>query len=74
MWPPRRPRLELEEAEYEQEDNEPEPPRRRKRARRRVNPFIDAEAGVDKDASGDEGTEEENDELDGFLVADDVEF
>ena len=74
VWPPRRPRLELEEADYEQEDNEPEPPRRRKRARRRMNPFIDAEAGVDGDASGDEGTDDENDDLDGFIVADDVKF
>ena len=53
MRPPRRPRLELEEAYYEQEDTEPEPPRRRKKARRRVNPFIDAEAGVDGDGSND---------------------
>ena len=75
MWPPRRPRLELEEADYEQEENaEPEPPRRRKWARRRVNPFIEDEAGVDGDASGDEGTDNENDDLDGFIVADDVEF
>ena len=74
VWPPRRPRLELEEADYEQEDSEPKPPRRRKKARRRVNPFIDAEAGVDGDASNDEGTDDENDDLDGFIVADDVEF
>ena len=44
------------------------------KARRRTNPFIDAEAGVDRDASGDEGTEDENDDLDSFIVADDVEF
>ena len=75
MWPKRRPRLELEEADYEQDENaEPEPPRRQKKARRRVNPFIDAEAGVEVNASNDEGTDDENDDLDGFLVADDVEF
>ena len=75
VWPPRRPRLELEEADFEPDENaEPEPPRHRKRARRRVNPFIDAEAGVDKDASGDEETDDENNDLDGFIVADDVEF
>ena len=75
VWPPRRPRLELEKAEYEQEDEaEPQPPRRRKRKRRCVNPFIDAEAGVDGDASGDKGTDYENDDLDGFIVTDDIEF
>ena len=75
VWPPLRPRLELEEADYEQDENaKPEPPRRRKRARRRVNPFIDAEAGVDGDASGDKETDDENNYLDGFIVTDDVEF
>ena len=39
-----------------------------------MNPFIDAEEGVDEDASGDEGTDDENDDLDGFIVADDIEF
>ena len=56
--------LELVKADYEKEDIEPEPPRRRKKARRRMNPFIDAEAGVDGDASNDEGTDDENDDLD----------
>ena len=69
MWPARRPQLELEDGDYEQEsDSEPEPPGRRKKARRRTNPFIDAEACVDGDASGDEETEDENDDLDGFIV------
>ena len=73
MWPPRRLHLELEDGDYQQEsDTEPDPPRRRNKARRRNNPFIDAEAGVDGDASGDEGTEDKNDDLDGFIVADDV--
>ena len=75
VWPPRRPHLELEDNDYEQEsDTKPDPARRRKKARRRTNPFIDAEAGVDGDASGEEGTEDENDDLDSFIVADDVEF
>ena len=75
MWPPRRPHLELEDGDYVQErDAEPDPQRFRKKAKRHTNPFIDAEAGVDGDASGDEGTEDENDDLDGFIVADDVEF
>ena len=75
MWPPRRPRLELEEADFEPDENaEPEPPRRRKRTRRRVNPFSDVEAVVDGNASGDEGTDDENDDLDGFIVFDDIEL
>ena len=75
VWPPRRPRLELEEADYKQDENaEPKPARRQKKARRRVNPFIDAEAGVEGDVSNDEGTDDENEDLDGFIVADDVEF
>ena len=74
LWPPRRPHLEFNDGDYEQEDTEPEPPRRRKNARCRVNLFIEAEAGVDGDASNDEGSEDENDDLDGFIVADDIEF
>ena len=75
VWPPRRQHLELEDDDYEQEsDAEPEPPRLRKKARRRTNSFIDAEAGVDGDASGHKGIEDENDDLDGFIVTDDVEF
>ena len=75
VWPPRRPRLEFDVGDYEQEEDiEPEKPRRRKRARRRANPFIDSDAGEDGEASGDEGSEDENDDLDGFIVSDDVEF
>ena len=75
VWPHRRPDLELEDGDYEQEsDAESEPPRHRKKARCRTNSFIDAEAGVDGDASGDEGGDDEDDDLDGFIVADDLEF
>ena len=75
LWPPLRPHLEFDDGDNEQEENtEPEPPRRRKNARRRVNPFIVADAGVDGDASNDNGSEDENDDLDGFIVADDIEF
>ena len=75
VWPPRRPHLEFDNCDYEQEeDTEPEPPRRRKKMRHRVNPFIDAETGVDGDASNDEESDEENDDIDGFIVADDIEF
>ena len=75
VWLPRRPHLEFENDDYEQdEDTEPEPPRRRNKARRCVNSLIDAEVGVDGDASNDVGSEDENDDLDGFIVADDCEF
>ena len=75
VWPPRRPHLESEDGDYEQEeDTEPQPVRPRKSERRRANPFIDAETGVDGDASSDEETEDESDNLDGFIVADDVEY
>ena len=75
VWPPRRPHLEFDDGYYEQEkDTEPEPPKRRNNERHCVNPFIDAEAGVDGDASNDEGSDNENDDLNGFIVADDIEF
>ena len=67
--------MEFVVGDYEQEEEiEPEPPRRRKRARRRANPFIDSETGVDGKASGEEGSDDENDDLYGFIVADDVEL
>ena len=75
VWPPRRPHLEFDDGDYEQEENtELQPVRRRKSAGRCANPFIDTEARVDGDASGDEGTDDDNDDLDGFIVADDVEY
>ena len=75
VWPPRRPRLEFDVSNDEQEEHiELEPPRRRKRSRRSANPFIDSEAGVDGEASSDEGSVDENDDLDIFIVADDVEY
>ena len=74
VWPQRRSHLEFDDGDYEQDNAKPEPPRRRNKARRRVNPFIDAEAGVDGDASNDEVSDDENDDLDGFIVADDIEF
>ena len=74
VWPPRRPHFKFDDGDYKQEeDTEQEPPRRRNKARRRVNPFIDSEAGVDGDASNDEESDDENDDLDGFIVADDIE-
>ena len=75
VWPPRHPHLVFDHGDYEQEeDTEQEPPRRRNKARRRVNPFIDSEAGVYGDASNDEESDHENDELDKFIVTDDIEF
>ena len=75
MWPPRRTPLVFDDYDYKQkEDTKQEPPRRRNKERRRVNPFIDAEAGVDGDASNAEESDNENDELDGFIVADNIDF
>ena len=75
VWPTRRPHLEFDDGDYEQEeDTEQQPPRRRKIARRRENLFIDSEAGVDGDATNDEESDDENDYLDGFIVADDIEY
>ena len=55
VWPPRRPHMEFNVGNYEQEEDiEPEPPKRRNKLRPHANPFIDAEAGVNGDASGDE--------------------
>ena len=73
MRPQPRSHLEFDNGDYEEVDIEPEPPRRRKKARSCVNPFIDAEAGWDGDATNDEGSDDENDDLDGFIVADDIE-
>ena len=61
----RRLRVEFDVGDYEQEEDiKPKPRRRRKRAKRRANLFIDAESGVDREASSDEGRDEENDDLD----------
>lgn len=70
MWPVRRPHLEFDDADYEQEVYiESHPVRYRNSARSRVHPFIDAEAGVVGNASGDDGPDHENAYLDGFIVA-----
>ena len=75
MSPPRRPHRDFDERDYEQdEDVEIDQLRGWMRARRRANPFINADAGVDGDTSGDYGTEGENDDLDVFIVADDVNY
>ena len=73
VWPPCRPHLEFDNGDYEQQkDTEPELPTSWNKARSSVNLFIDAEANVDGDASNDEGSEDENDDLDGFIVADNI--
>ena len=75
VWPPRRPHLKFDDGDYEQEeDTEPQPVRRQKNVRLRANPLIDTEAGVDGNASGDEKIDDDNDDLDGFIVADDVKY
>ena len=72
---PRCLQLEFDDIDYEQEvDTEPQPVRRQKSVRRHANTFIDTEAGVDGDASSDERTDNENDDLDGFIIANDVEY
>ena len=73
VWPIRFPHLEFDDGDYEQEeDTEPQPVRCRQSAQRRANSFIDAEFGVEGAASGDEVTDDENDGLDGIIVAEDV--
>ena len=63
----------FDDGDYEQNDDvEPEPPRRRKRARSRTNPFIDAETGVDGDASGEENADDKINDLDEYIVTKDV--
>ena len=75
VWPPSRSYLVFVGGNYEQKkDIKPKPVRPRLSARRRANPFIDTEAGVYWDASADEETDDENDDLDGFTIADDVEY
>ena len=77
VWPPRRPHLEFEEENYEQkEEAEPKGLRRRKQVRCRANPFLNAEVGVDGDASDDELSVDKNSDydLDGFIVADEVKY
>ena len=45
-----------------------------KESRRRPNLFIDAEADVDGYASGNKRLDDKNDDLDGFIVAHNIEF
>ena len=75
VWPPSRPHMKFDDVNYDQEeDTQPQPVKRRKNARRRANPFIDTEAGVNGNASGDEQTDDEDDDLDSFIEADNVEY
>ena len=69
-----RPNLEVDDGDYVQEKTPCLSHQIVERANRRPNRFIDAEAGVDGDASGVEGSDDENDDLDGFIGADDIEF
>ena len=69
VWPPRRSHMEFETGDYEQDEEvEPEPARRWKRVRRCANPFLDAEAGLDGDASDDEAPDNKIDDLNGFIM------
>ena len=73
VLPPRRAHLKFEEEDYKQEYYEIKPTKRRKKVRR-ANLFIDAEAGVDGEASGDEVSDNENNDWNGYIVADVIEF
>ena len=69
----RRPHFEFDDGCYEQEEDAyPQPVGHRQSAQPSEYPFIDAEAGVDWDASGDKETDE-NEYLDGLKVANEVE-
>ena len=71
VWPFHRPHRDYNDTDYDQKkDTEPEPQRRQKKARSRANLLILAQAGVDWDKSGDERTDKDYDNLDGFIVAD----
>ena len=75
VWPPRRPHMEFDDWDYRQvKDAESEPQRLRKSTRRRENLFINPEACVDGDASGNKVTDDEKDDLDKFIVADNVKY
>ena len=64
----------FDDGDYEQKkDTKPEPPRRQQRVKRRENVFIDADPCVDGEADSDERTDNENDDLDGFIITDDVD-
>ena len=70
-WLPRRPHLEFDDGDYEQDkDIEPAPPKQRQNAQRRVNPFIDAEADVEGEASNEERSDNENNNFNEFIIAD----
>ena len=75
MWP-RTKRIRLNASNLDESDGGAEPPIQRKKQRRhRPCLFIDAEAAVEGDASGDEAADDdEDDDLGRFIVSDDVEF
>ena len=75
VWPPTK-RIRLHASDMKESDGDTEPSIRRKGQRRhRPCIFIDAEAAVDGDASGDEAADDnDDDDLNGFIVSDDVEF
>ena len=68
--------MDIDNGDYKQEvkDSERELPRPRHNVKRRTNPFIDAQAGVDGDASGNDGTDDLNNDLNRSIVADDIAF
>ena len=73
VWRPRRTTLKSDDGDYKQ-NTEPEPLRRSNTAGQNVNLFVDAEAGVARGARNDKWFHDENDDHNGFIVADDIEF
>ena len=72
---PCRPHLEFDDGDYEQEeDTEPQPVRRRQNARRRDIISSTSRPEWTKTRAVTKNTDDDNDDLDGFIVADDVEY
>ena len=67
--------LDFDDGNYlQEEDAAPKRPIRRKKANRRANLLMDADAGVDEKSSAYKETDDKNDYLCWFIIADDVEF
>ena len=74
VWAPRRLHLKFDNGDYQQkEDTEQKPPIQRIEARRCDNLFIDSEVSVVGDGNNDKESDDKNNKLDGFIVADDME-
>lgn len=75
VWLSRSQHMEFDDGDYEPVENvEKVPPFCRKRAERHATPFINADVGVDGDATNDTESYDDNDDLGGFIVADKIEY